>query len=117
MKVITDYRDLVGKTIKFSHMAQFAEQITLVTTDNEVLMVTVDECSEVDLYNYYRVIGTIRSDKYLRDKMFELGVVDIEKWVAEEKKRQEEEAKKRKEEAEKKEYATYLKLKAKYENG
>jgi hypothetical protein len=42
MNILKSYEDLVGKTIAFSHMAQFASQITLATTDGDILMVTFE---------------------------------------------------------------------------
>ncbi|MEB2281098.1 hypothetical protein LAV73_14005 [Lysinibacillus xylanilyticus] len=42
MEILEDYKNLVGKKMVFSHMAQFAEQITLATEDGCVLMATCD---------------------------------------------------------------------------
>jgi hypothetical protein len=119
MKVLKDYKQLEGKTISFSHMAQFAEQITLVTTDDEVLMATFEGMSEDDLeirvFGLHNVISVIQRDKYIREELSKLGVFDLEEWKqaqAEKQRQEEENRKKAQEERDKKEYE---RLKAKFE--
>lgn len=121
MRVITDYEELVGKTIAFAHMAQFADQITIATTDGCVLMAEMnnrDEWSsdkEILVFPEQMVINRLRFEPYLRQKLGELGIFDLEKYEEERRKEQEELARRRKEEKERKERELYEKLKKKYE--
>lgn len=120
MKVIADYRQLVGKTISFSHMAQFADQITLATTDGEVLMATFEGMSEDDLeiriLHQYAVIAVLQRDRYLREELDKLGIFSLDEWKKENEERQriaQENRLKAQEERDRKEYE---RLKAKFEN-
>lgn len=120
MKILTDYKDLVGKTIAFSHMAQFADQITLATTDGDVLMASFsgsdDEEFEINVFSKHRVIGVIQRHTYLQEELDRLGIFNLTayKKEQEEKRVKEQEEYKKKQEA--KERETYERLKVKFEN-
>mgnify|MGYP000250281088 CR=1 len=120
MKVLTKYEDLVGKTIAFSHMAQFADQITLVTTEGEVLMATADtdewEDKEIRVFNKHNILNALESDRYLQEELSKLGIFDLEEYKKEQERKRKEQielAKKQNEERERKQLAI---LKAKYES-
>lgn len=118
MKVITDYKQLEGKTIAFAHMAQFAEQITLVTTDGEVLMTTTDGDDfdkEILIYNKGSVVLAIRKSKYLQEELDKLGVFNLQEYKKELERRQQEQIEKSTRELEEKERKEYERLKAKFE--
>jgi hydrogenase maturation factor HypF (carbamoyltransferase family) len=119
MKVLTDYRQLVGKTIAFAHMAQFADQITLATTDGEVLMVTFDGDeyeSEISVYGEWKVLATIKSHTYLQEELDKLGIFNLDEYKKEQERKRQEEMKKFRKEQEEKELRLLAELKAKYEN-
>lgn len=121
MKILEDYKQLVGKTVAFAHMAQFAEYITIATTDGCVIVATqdLDEYGEGKenrvLYTSY-AIRYIENNKYIREELGKLGIFDVEEYknrLAEiERKRREEFAKKQA----KIEREQYERLKAKFEN-
>lgn len=122
MKVLTDYEQLVGKTIAFAHMAQFADQITLATTDGDVLMATMDNQDEwggdkeTTVYYEHMVINTLNHEPYLRKKLGELGIFDIEAYKAKRQKEMEEAKRIREEKRKKYELEEYKRLKAKFES-
>ncbi|GIN22563.1 hypothetical protein [Siminovitchia fordii] len=120
MKVLTDYKQLEGKTIAFAHMAQFADQITLVTTDDEVLMATFtqeyEDEFEIKVFNKYNVIYAINNDKYIREEFSKLGIFDLEEWKEEQEKKQRLERQNLKMIREMREREQYEKLKAKFES-
>lgn len=120
MKIVRNEKELVGKTIAFAHMAQFAENITLATEDGCVLVARqiydedTDE-SQIDIFSELRALRYIENNDYVRESLGKLGIFDIETYrqkMQEEKMKrmQEYEAKKLKEERE-----LYEKLKAKFE--
>lgn len=122
MKILTNYYQLEGKTIAFTHMAQFANQITIATTDNEVLMVTFDldeeygERKEIRVLHEGWVMKTIKENNYLREELGKRGIFDLEKYMAEveaERKAKAEQMEKERVERELKQLAD---LKAKYES-
>jgi hypothetical protein len=121
MKVITDYEQLVGKTISFVHMAQFADQITIATTDKEVLMATFDFDefegeSEIRVLNKHQVIKAIQDNVYLQKELDKLGIFNLEEFKKEQEKKQREEMELYKKQQEEKERKLLAELKAKYEN-
>lgn len=120
MKIIRNDKELIGKTIAFAHIAQFAENITIATEDGCVVVVQqmVDDNTEdvvTHIMGEHKVLKYIEENDYLRTNLGNLGIFDVEAYR---KKRQEErlkyiqeiEAKKLKEERE-----LYEKLKAKFE--
>lgn len=121
MKIIRNEKELIGKTIAFAHMAQFAENITIATEDGCVLVVRQvfdedTEDSEIDVLSEHRALRYIENNDYIRDTLGELGIFDI---VSYRKKQLEERARKQKEYEERKlreERELYEKLKAKFEN-
>ena len=120
MEILKDYKDLVGKTIVFSHMAQFAEQITLATEDGCVLMATFDydhmaEESRVRVMYPHSVIQVINNNDWIRNELGRLGIFDIEKYKEEQRIKQEKEKEEMRIKQEEKELAEYERLKAKYE--
>lgn len=119
MKVLTNYKDLEGKTISFAHMDQFAEQITLATTDGEVLMATLDgydiDQFEIVVKKRNGVIFVIDRDEYLREKLNELGIFNLEEWKKERAEEERIDKENRLKEQEKREWAEYERLKAKFE--
>lgn len=125
MNVLTDYKDLVGKTIAFSHMAQFADQITLGTTDGCVLMAAMDmsfadeEHVEIKVFNARRVKMTLHeeSNRWMRNELAKLGIFDLAQYEEEQRvKREQEQEEYRKRQAIK-EREEYERLKAKFEKG
>ena len=122
MKVLTDYEQLVGKTIAFVHMAQFADQITLATTDGEVLMAQMEDQDEwgsdklTTIYHEGMVINTLNHEPYLRQKLSELGIFDLEAYKEKRQKEMEEAKRIREEKRKKFELEEYKRLKAKFEN-
>lgn len=120
MKIIRSDKELIGKTIAFAHMAQFAENITLATEDGCVLVVrqTYDEDadeSQIDIISEPRALRYIENNDYVRERLGELGIFDVETYRQKQKeerlkREQEYQAKKLKEERE-----LYEKLKAKFD--
>ena len=121
MEVLSNYEQLVGKTIAFAHMAQFADQITIATTDGGVLMVEMENREEwsydkeVTVFNEPMVMRTLNSDPYLRKKLSDLSIFDLEAYEEKRKKEMEEAKRKREELKKKKEREEYERLKAKFE--
>ncbi|MEK4122050.1 hypothetical protein [Lysinibacillus sp. FSL K6-0102] len=120
MDILTDYKDLVGKKIVFSHMAQFAEQITLATEDGCVIMATFDydemaEESRVRVMYPHSVIQVLERHEWIRNELGRLGIFDIEKYKEEQRIKQEKEKEELRKRQEVKELAEYARLKAKYE--
>lgn len=120
MEILTDYKDLVGKKIVFSHMAQFAEQITLATEDGYVLMATFEyddlaEESRVKVMYPHSVIRVLNGQEWIRNELGRLGIFDIEKYKEEQRIKQEKEKEEYLIKLEEKERAEYKRLKAKYE--
>lgn len=120
MEILTDYEELNGKKIVFTHMAQFADQITIATEDGCVLMVTrfLDECGdrgEFYVYPKLRVMATLHQSEWLREELGKLGVFDIEKYKEDERIRLEKEKLERQRQKEQREKEEYERLKLKFE--
>lgn len=120
MKIVRSGEELNGKTIAFTHIAQFAENITIATEDGRVAVVTQDIDGECDdrqtrILNEYEAICYIENSDYLRNSLGKLGIFDIETY----KQKKQEERIKRAEELEarklKEERELYEKLKVKFE--
>lgn len=120
MKVLTDYKELVGKEIAFSHMAQFAGEITIATKDGCILMATLDsddygEDKEVSIYHELRVMDNLERNGWMREELGKLGIFDLESYKEEQRIKHEKEKEKRLIEREKRERAEYERLKEKFE--
>lgn len=121
MKILTKYDELIGKKIVFSHMAQFAEQITLATEDGSVLMATFDIVDEeeqnIRILSSHHVLRVLKSDrgKWMREELAKLGVFDLDAYQAEQTEIREREQAKWKIEQEKRERQELERLKAKFE--
>lgn len=122
MKILKSDTELIGKTIAFAHMAQFAENITLATDDGSVLVVRQifdedTEESQIDILNEYIALRYIENNDYVREQLGKLGIFDVETY----RKKKEEERLKREQEYKakklKEERELYEKLKAKFEPG
>ncbi|MCA1027009.1 hypothetical protein LCM23_12985 [Cytobacillus kochii] len=113
--------ELVGKTIAFTHIAQFAENVTIATEDGCVVVITQDVDEDFGEAKQTRVLFEpharryIENHKFLRSELGKLGIFNIEVY----KKEQEELERKRREKLrikkEKDERELFEKLKAKYE--
>jgi hypothetical protein len=125
MNILRDYNSLVGKVIVFSHMARYAEQITLATEDGCVLMARhgFDEDADdgggesiIVVLTPAEVMRVLNSDRgrFIREQLGMLGIFDMDEY-----KRQEEEKyrlmrEEQKRLDEERELATYKRLKEKY---
>ena len=121
MKILTEYEELVGKEISFSHMAMFAQQITIATKDGCVLMAIMEredewgENARIYVLNEHRVMGVIERNEWIRKELGKLGIFDLEKYKEEQRIKHEKEKEKRSIEREKRERAEYERLKNKFE--
>lgn len=114
MYYITKEEGLVGKEILFTHMAQFAQALTIVTTDKGVFVVEQSgdrgEETITTVYSEGRAREYILRSKWLRENLHEKGVLTHEEVEAyEEGKRQEvvrrrQEEKQRQEEKDRREF-------------
>lgn len=122
MKILTDYEDLVGKKIVFSHMAQFASQITIATEDGCVLMATMEcedewgENKQIRVLHSFHVMNILERNDWMREELGKLGVFDLEKYKEEKRIKAEREKERRLIEREKREREEYERLKAKFED-
>lgn len=126
MEVLESYPKLEGKTIAFTHMAQFAEQITIATTDGCILMAKfgynddVEDCDydrpEIYVLGKHRVLGILESDKgkYIREELAKRDLFDIEAFKERENIKREKELAERRIKREEREKAEYERLKAKF---
>lgn len=114
--------DLIGKEIAFTHMAQFAEAITIVTKDKGILVVEQfqdDGSSEISVYGKYNARAYVLKHNWIRKTLNEKGIIsheEIEEYENEIRlahQKQQEEYKKRQEEQERRDYE---RLKAKFED-
>lgn len=119
MKVIRFDNELVGKTIAFAHVAQFAENITIATDDGCVMIITQEIDDEGDdkqtqILNENAALRYIENNDYVRSALGQLGIFDVAAY----KKKKQEEIKKKQEELRvrqlKEERELYERLKAKY---
>ena len=98
MYFMNSEEELIGKTIAFTHMAEFAEAITIVTEDQGVLVVqqSLDE-SRIKVYSAKRAQYYIWRHEYLREQLHERGIISEEEFAEQRKK--EEQARKEREQA------------------
>lgn len=120
MKILTDYNELVGKKIVFSHMAQFAKQITLATEDGCVLMATfeydeMDEGTTIRVMYPHFVLQVLDRHEWIRNELGKLGIFDVEKYKEEQRIKYEKQQEESRIKREAKELAEYERLKEKFE--
>ncbi|MEJ3719248.1 hypothetical protein WGM54_14605 [Paenibacillus polymyxa] len=84
MRILTNYEDLIGKTISFVHAAQFAEAITIATTDNEVIVMNreIDEDEgegNIRVFTEFRALEYIKKEdnRYVRNSLAKHAGFDI----------------------------------------
>lgn len=128
MEVLESYPKLEGKTIAFTHMAQFAEQITIATTDGCILMAKFgydednEDCDgdnpEIRVLGKHRVLYILESDggRYIREELAKKGLFDLVAFKKREKIKQERELAEWRVKQEAKEKQEYERLKAKFES-
>ncbi|PFD32537.1 hypothetical protein CN269_04310 [Bacillus thuringiensis] len=121
MYFIEKEEDLIGKEIAFTHMAQFAEAITIVTKDKGILVVEQwpdDDRSEINVYGQRKARAYVLKHNWIRKTLHEKGIIsheeieEYENGIRLAHQKQQEEYKKRQEEQEKRDYE---RLKAKFE--
>jgi len=123
MNFIEKEKDLLGKRIVFTHMAQFADQITLVVEDEStkekgVFMVDKQD-EEIDVYRNFQIRQCLFASDYLRKELNNLGVItneEIEQYEEELRKKWKKDKEEREKREAENEYKQYLKLKEKYGN-
>lgn len=118
MYFITKEEDLIGKKIIFTHMAQFADALTIVTEDKGIFVVNQDG-EETHVFNSGRALRYIKNSKWLVGKLNDCGIITnemISSWEEEKERQRQETHRKLKEQEEQMEYKTYLRLKEKFEN-
>lgn len=82
MKILTNYEDLVGKTIAFAHVGHFAKQMTFGTKDGCILMASMTynphaNDSQVFVYREHRVMDTLQRDTWLCEQLRKRGIFDL----------------------------------------
>lgn len=92
MKVITEPKELVGKEIVYMHQAEFSDTILIVTKDNCYFMSQfhMDEDEEIVSRvsrNEWKVLKFIDDNSFVRDALMELGILNIEEYIQEKKRR------------------------------
>jgi hypothetical protein len=87
MRILTNYEDLTGKTISFVHAAQFAEAITIATTDNEVIIMNreIDEDEgegNIRVFPEFRALEYIKKEdnRYVRNSLAKHAGFDIDEY-------------------------------------
>lgn len=122
MKILTKYEDLVGKTIAFTHMAQFAENITIATEDGCVLVATQTLDEEYMEKKETRVLWEphavlyIENNRYLREELGKLGIFDINAYKEKQVELERQKREKFIADQAKREREQYERLKAKFED-
>lgn len=119
MKILENYNDLVGKKIVFSHMAQFADQITLATEDGCVLMATMEQddfegSNEIRILYPHAVLNVLHKHEWMRKELGELGIFDVQKYEEEQRVKREKEKEEYRKKKEQKDREEYQRLKAKF---
>lgn len=117
MYFIVKEKELLGKEIAFTHFAQFADAMVIVTKDKGVFVVDKAD-DEVEIYRDFQARQHILNNDYLRT---ELNILEIitDKEIEEYQKALEEKLRKdrdmREKQREEREYNEYLRLKEKFE--
>lgn len=122
MKILTEYKNLVGKEIVFSHMAMFASQITIATKCGCVLMAKMEredewgEDTRVYVLREFNVMNVLERNEWMREELGKLGIFDLEKYKREQRIKRKKEKEKSLIEREERERAEYERLKEKFED-
>lgn len=122
MYFITKEEDLWDKKVVFTHMAEFAEAITIVTSDGGIQVVSQqwedDDRSRIWVYNESKARNYILNHNYLREQLHKKGIItnqEIAEYEERIKKDREDYLKRQKELNEQKDKAEYERLKKKFE--
>jgi len=126
MYFIENQEELIGKTIAYVNMNQFAERILIATTDGGILTVSQESDeynTEIEIHSKintkYHILNCKKHNRYIYENLIKYGVFTEEEYnefVDEHKRKQQEQEKLRLERQKQLELEQYLKLKAKYEN-
>jgi hypothetical protein len=117
MYFIRKEEDLLNKEIAFTHFAQFADAMVIVTKDKGIFVCDKYD-DEIEIYNEFNARQHIFNNSYIREELNKLNIitdgemVEYKKQIEEQRKREQEEYKKQQEE---RDYQNYLRLKEKYE--
>lgn len=118
MYFIEKESELIGKEIAFTHFAQFADGMVIVTKDKGIFVVNKYD-DEIEIYRPHQARKHIFDSKYLRKTLNELGIITYEE-IEQYKKELEEKFKRDQEifnqQQEEREYKEYLRLQEKYGN-
>lgn len=118
MYFIAKESELLGKEIAFTHFAQFADAMTIVTKDKGVFVFDRDEDGEINIYGQSHARMYIFKQDYIRKALNDVGIITDEEMVQYKKELEEkhkkavEDQRKRNEEYQ---YKQYLILKEKFE--
>jgi flagellar motility protein MotE (MotC chaperone) len=122
MYFITKEEDLWDKKVVFTHMAEFAEAITIVTSDGGIQVVSQqwedEDRSRIWVYNEAKARSYILNHNYLREQLHKKGVITNQEMAEYEeriKNDREDYLKRQKELNEQKDKAEYERLKKKFE--
>ena len=126
MYFIENKEELIGKTIAYVDMNQFAEKILIATTDGGILIVSQESDefnTEIEIHSKintkYYILNCKKHNKHIYEDLIKHKVFteeEYDKFISEHKKQQQEQEEKRLEKQKKAELEQYLKLKEKYEN-
>lgn len=124
MYFMDNEKELIGKEIAFTQMAQFAQAITIATKDKGILIVEqyTDEDegdTSIQVYPKKKARAYLAKNEYLRNKLHEAGVItddDVAEFDEEERQKFEREREARRLLKERQEKEAYERLKAKFEN-
>lgn len=117
MYFICSEEDLIGKEISFTHMAQFADCITIVTKDKGIMVIEQDT-EEITIHGEHFARKYVLEHDWLRRSLHEKGIITAEQITEhlQEKERQRKEEQERYlRQQEEQERKTYERLKAKFE--
>lgn len=122
MYFIEKAEDLVGKTVAFIHAAQFADAITIATTDGGVVVIQQDADEEIHIFKQHQVQRLLfenqNSSKTILPRLQELGIIKENEYAdlkEAQRIRREEADRQQSIQKEKRERAELIRLKGKYE--
>ena len=118
MYFIVKENELLGKQIAFTHFAQFADAMVIVTKDKGIFVVDKMD-DEVEIYRDFQARQHILNNDYIREELNKLEIItneEIEEYqkALEEKWRKDREL--REKQQEEREYKEYVRLKEKFES-
>jgi len=120
MKFAKSEKELIGKEIAWIHFPKYGDEMIIATTDKTVLMFMRHyEEEETEVFNEGVCRIIIMNNTYVREILFNSGIITEEDFLQFEKERKkefEERERKQEELRKKREYEEYLKLKNKFEN-